>query len=65
MKKYHTKFTNLTLAMDKEPKEYLIECFKRQWTTTRIFQELNKIASKHRLPMVDRRTVDAWVSKYK
>jgi hypothetical protein len=63
MEKYHTKFTNLTLAVDKEPEEFLEVCLKKKWTVTRIFNELRKIAQHHKLPMVDRRTVHTWVTK--
>lgn len=64
MEKYHTKFTNLTLAVNKTPVEFLNDCMQHKWTTTRIFTELSKIAKLHQLPMVDRRTVHLWVTRH-
>lgn len=62
--KYNTKFSYLTYAVDKEPEQYIKESLRRGWDTMRIYHELAKIAKRHKLKMVNRRTVYTWVSKY-
>lgn len=64
-KKYYTKFRNLTLAVDKEPESYIAEALHNGWEPMRIYVELKKISRYHKIPMVNRRTVYYWISKYK
>jgi len=63
--KYNTRFSALTLAVDKEPFELIKECLDKGWHVMRLHGYLQKVATKHKLPMVDRRTVYMWVNRYK
>lgn len=63
--KYNTKFRALTLAVDKEPFELIKEAMDEEWHVMKLYTFLQRVATKNKLPMVDRRTVYMWVDRYK
>ena len=64
-KRYYTRFSQLTLSLDKEPEQYIREALDNGWEPMRIFHELKKVAKHHKIPMVDRRTVYYWITRVK
>lgn len=61
--KYNTKFSKLTLAIKLEPETYLKTRLSKDWHPMQIYRELDKIADKHHLPMVEKRTLYLWISR--
>jgi hypothetical protein len=61
--KYLTKFSQLTLATGKEPEVFMQE--RIEWPISKIFLEIKRIASKHDLPCVSRKTVEIWYWRIK
>lgn len=62
--KYNTKFSTLTLAINLEPEDYIRDRWKKKWHPMQMYNELVQVARERDLPMVDRRTIYNWITKY-
>ena len=61
--KYNTKFSQLTLAVEQEPENFLIQRLSKGDHPMKIYNELKKISIRHKLPLVERRTLYQWIKK--
>lgn len=64
-KYYATKMSQLTLAVGKEPEDYLLERIKEKWSLAKIYLDLRKISRKYSLPMMTERGLRLWVNRIK
>lgn len=63
--KYNTKFSQLTLAIEQEPENFLLQRLSKGDHPMKIYNELKKISTKHKLPLIERRTLYLWIAKIK
>lgn len=61
--KYNTKFSQLTLAVEQEPENFLIQRLSKGDHPMKIYNELKKISVKYKIPLVERRTLYQWIKK--
>jgi len=61
--KYNTKFSQLTLAIEQEPENFLLQRLSRGDHPMKIYNELKKISRLHKLPLIERRTLYLWITK--
>ena len=62
---YSTKMSQLTLAIGKEPEDYLLERLHDKHSLAKIYIELMKISKKYSLPMMSERGLRLWIEKVK
>ena len=61
--RYSTKFSKLTLAIGKEPEDYIQEKLDMKWIPMQIYHDLFRIAREFKLPMVSERSIYNWIDR--